>query len=156
MPTNTKSEKNNMRTKKKKPFLPVVITVCFYAVVVFTIPAVNDIRANRIVHELTEYHTPPNSKVVEMCAYSGKLIGNGDGMDYFGAILIKCDAEFDEVKQNYANSGFSVEKQESRLIEQLDKKTYFKTNITGGNYYIVYKLKWAENPLFWVFDLRGA
>lgn len=150
---------NSMQTKKKNILIPLIlgiIVVCICVSPFLIIPAVNDFRANKIVHELTEHPLPPNAKIIEMYSAAGKLVGNGDGMDYFGAILIQSDVGYATVKQNYAASGYFVEKQDGQLIKQTDKKLYFKTGITGDNYYIIYKSKWEENPLFWVFDIRGA
>lgn len=144
--------------KKKKIIIPLIlgiIAVCICISPFFVIPTVNDRKANAIVRKLTEHPLPPNTKIIEKYSAAGKLIGNGDGMDYFGAILIQSNAGFYAIQQNYADSGFSVERQAGRLIKQTDKNLNFKTEITDGNHYIVYKTEWAENPLFWVFDIRG-
>ena len=137
--------------------ISIVLLVPMLLLPFFAVPAINDMRAKKLMHTLFVGSIPgTNTHIAEMCHYAGKLVGNGDGMDYFGAILIQSDATLDELKQHYASLGISVEAQDGQLIKQLDKKYYFKTNITGNNYYIIYKLDYTDNPVFWIIDIRGA
>ena len=123
----------------------------------FIVPMLNDFRANKLVHKLMEYPWPPDSKVVEMHAYAGNFAGTGDGIEYFGALLVKSDLDIDEMTKHYAAyTDIIVKKQDGQQIKAVSGKNYnFRTNVSNGNYYIVYTFGYNKNPIFNFFDFRG-
>ena len=91
---------------------------------------------------------------------AGKLTGNGNGMQYFGAILIRSDLSLEELDAYY--SGYRsneweclVETQEGQSIEVIDHETLqFSEEIKDSGYYILYS--WGSgNSLLEELDIRG-
>lgn len=88
------------------------------------------------------------------------LFGNGNGMQYFGAILVKSEQPFEELLNYYEsynddNWHFIVEKQLKKDIQIIEHGNLsFQTNIKSNDYYIVYS--WGKgNSLFSDLDIRG-
>lgn len=145
----------------KKVLVIVVLTVViiFFSVLIAA-PTVNDNMAEKTANELADIPLPKSTELIESIHKAGKLVGNGNGMQYFGAILIKSELSLDELKEYYldfADNEWSciVENQintDIRIIEHA--KLAFKTDIDGNNYYIVYS--WGNNnTIFHEFDIRG-
>ena len=51
----------------------------------------NDEIAQKLEKWLLSTDLPDNTEIIDSISISGKLVGNGNGMQYFGAILIKTD-----------------------------------------------------------------
>ena len=131
------------------PICVIAVLVCFVAVF---IPLSNDRAAENIAKQL-ESSVPADTVIIESVSKAGKLTGNGNGMQYFGAVLIKSDLTPDELSDFY--SGAVVKKQTSQKIEVIEHVSLsFKTVIDGDNYYIVYKFGDSSLP-FANLDIRG-
>lgn len=142
-----------------------VIIVITLTIILFTLyivsPIVNDNAAKKTANELVEIPLPDNTEFMESIYEAGKLVGNGNGMQYFGAILIKSELSIDELKEYYAEFADNewtcvVENQINSNVDEriMDTTLTFKTDIVGNNYYIVYS--WGDNnTIFDGFDLRG-
>lgn len=129
------------------------------------VPAVltvmNDGIAKDVAEKLEAFPLPEQTELLETVSKAGKLTGNGNGMQYFGAVLLKSALPIDELKDHY--SGFSdngrmsiVEKQNGSQIGLIEHGSLaFETPVEGDGYYIVYS--WGSNggdPLC-DLDLRG-
>ena len=44
-----------------------------------------------MANELVHFRLPKNTELIESIYKAGKLVGNGNGMQYFGVILIKSE-----------------------------------------------------------------
>lgn len=142
-----------------------VIIVITLLIILFTLymvsPILNDNVAKKTADELLEIPFPDNTEFMESIYEAGKLDGCGNGMQYFGAILIKSELSLDELKEYYAEFADNewtcvVENQINSDIDKriMDETLTFKTDIVGNNYYIVYS--WGDNDtIFNEFDLRG-
>lgn len=142
----------------------VVIFVAL-TIVLFTLfiasPIVNDNVAKKTANELVDIPLPDNTEFMESIYEAGKLDGCGNGMQYFGAILIKSELSLDELREYYAEFADNewtcvVENQTNSDVDKriMDTTLTFKTDIVGENYYIVYS--WGDNhTIFHVFDIRG-
>lgn len=136
------------------------VAIIFLSVLIAA-PIVNDNIAKKTANELVDLPLPNNTEYVESIHKAGKLVGNGNGMQYFGAILIKSDLSLDELKEYYLQFADSewkciVENQINKNVEIMDEHTTltFKTDIKGNNYYIVYS--WGDNDtIFHELDIRG-
>ncbi|MDE6685873.1 MAG: hypothetical protein K2K17_00985 [Lachnospiraceae bacterium] len=136
----------------------VVIT---YIAIRIAAPIFNDNVAKKTAGELVDLPLPNNTEFIESIYEAGKIVGNGNGMQYFGAILIKSELSLDELKEYYG--AFTehdwecvVENQKTTNVEFFNGHTNvtFKTDIEGDDYYIVYS--WGSNDtIFHEFDLRG-
>ena len=96
---------------------------------------------------------------VQTCALP-ILTGNGNGMQYFGAILIRSELSLEELDVYYSDYRsneweYLVETQERQPIEVIDHGTLqFTEEIKDSGYYIVYS--WGSgNSLLEELDVRG-
>ena len=127
---------------------------------VISISFINNNIAYKVEKELCETPLPEKTELIESISRAGKLTGNGNGMQYFGAILIRSDLSLEELDAYY--SGYRsneweclVETQEGQSIEGIDHGTLqFAEEIKDRGYYIVYS--WgSENSLLDELDIRG-
>ena len=58
---------------------------------VISIPLINNHAAYKVEKALCEIPLPKETELIESLSQAGKLTGNGNGMQYFGAILIKSE-----------------------------------------------------------------
>lgn len=147
----------------KKTLVIIVLTVALlFLSILIAAPFVNDNVAKKTADELVDLPLPNNTEFIESIYEAGKLVGNGNGMQYFGAILIKSALSLEELKEYYL--GFAdndwtcvVENQINTDVAIRDGRIpslTFKTDIDGDNYYIVYS--WGNNnTIFHEFDMRG-
>ena len=131
------------------PICVIAVLVCFVAVF---IPLSNDRTAENIAKQL-ESSAPADTVIIESVSKAGKLTGGGNGMQYFGAVLIKSGLTPDELSDFYSDA--IVKKQTSQKIEVIEHVSLsFETVIDGDNYYIVYKFGDISLP-FANLDIRG-
>ena len=105
--------------------------VLFYAVIY----VVNDHIAKRMERQLLECPLPPNSEIIDSASIAGKLQGNGNGMQWFGIILIK--SEMDEVElSKWYNSSVNIEGTDDEIyvIKQETPKIFEYGNYRFKNY----------------------
>ena len=125
-----------------------------------SIPYINNYTAYKVERALCEIPLPEKAELIESLSQAGKLTGNGNGIQYFGAILIRSDLSWEELDAYY--SGYRsneweclVETQEGQHIEVIDHGTLqFTEEIKDSGYYIVYS--WGSgNSLLEELDIRG-
>ena len=109
---------------------------------------------------LCEIPLPEETELIESLSQAGKLTGNGNGMQYFGAILIRSDLSLEELDAYYSRYRSNeweclVKIQEGQSIEGIDHGTLqFAEEIKDRGYYIVYS--WGSgNSLLDELDIRG-
>lgn len=138
-----------------KKIIPIILLVVVFAV---SVPFVNDFSAKNVENSLLEIALPENAQMVESVSKAGKLVGNGNGMQYFGAMLIKSEQTLEELTAYYAdvNAEIVVKAQTSQEIACLEHaQLSFTAEITEEeNYYIVYLFGEGIAP-FSQMDLRG-
>ena len=64
---------------------------------VISIPLINNHTAYKVEKALCEIPLPEEPELIESLSQDGKLTGNGNGMQYFGAILIRSDLSLEEL-----------------------------------------------------------
>lgn len=123
-------------------------------------PVINDHAAKRAADELSRIPLPEKTELIEVKSAAGKLTGSGNGMQYFGAILIRSGLPLEELNtyySEYAEGGWScaVQKQEGKEILLIEHGNLeFETEISSDDYYIVYS--WGSgDSIFSELDLRG-
>ena len=110
--------------------------------------------------ELCETPLPEKTELIESISRAGKLTGNGNGMQYFGAILIQSELSLKELDDYYSDHRsneweYLVEIQEGQSIDVIDHETLnFGKEINDAGYYIVYSWE-NENSLLKELDIRG-
>ena len=125
-----------------------------------SIPRVNDHIAKQTMTELAQVPMPEQTECIEKVSAAGKLSGNGNGMQYFGAILIRSELSLEELDAYYSRYRSNeweclVKIQEGQSIEGIDHGTLqFAEEIKDRGYYIVYS--WGSgNSLLDELDIRG-
>lgn len=145
----------------KKIFGIIVLTaVTIILSVLMITPIINNNMAEKTADELVDLPLPNNTEFIESIYKAGKLVGNGNGMQYFGAILIKSELSLDELKEYYLEFADNewkciVENQTDTEVEIIEHTNLtFKADIEGNDYYIVYS--WGDNnTIFHELDIRG-
>ena len=127
---------------------------------VISIPLINNHTAYKVEKALCEIPLPEETELIESLSQAGKLTGNGNGMQYFGAILIKSELSLEELDAYYSEYRsneweYLVEVQEGQSIEVIDHGgLQFSEEIKGSGYYIVYS--WGSgDSLLQELDMRG-
>lgn len=126
----------------------------------------NNEIANRTTEELANIQLPENTQMVDTISIAGKVSGNGNGMQYFGAVLLKTnlsEEELDTYYQQYRgnSSKFLIKKQETEKIEVIDKPGYYFQTFNEEDkekYYILYSYGSADGIFLedlLELDLRG-
>lgn len=142
---------------KKKIALVAIVIILLVALAV-SVPLVNDFSAKNVEESLVEIALPDNTQMVESISKAGKLVGNGNGMQYFGAMLIKSELTREELSVYYSqkNADIVVKEQKTQEIACAEHaRLSFATQITDTeNYYIVY-LFGEGIALFAQLDFRG-
>lgn len=149
--------------KISKIAIPIIAFVVSFVVLILSIMSIyiiNDFRAIRVKKQLLEIPLPQKTQLVESVSKAGKLSGNGNGMQYFGAILIHSDLTFNELKTYYSTftedkwKGLRIEKQKGQIIEVCHGSMRFSTTVDSQKYYIVYLWNF-NNSEFLDLDIRG-
>lgn len=128
-----------------------IILIVFMVIIIgliavpFVISGQNDKAAQNIVKEIKSIPVPDNTSIVDEISAAGKLSGNGEGMQYFGAVLLESELSLEDLQAyygKYAESKYSniVACQENKRIKVVEhKELNFKAEIDkDNNYYIVY------------------
>ena len=152
--------KNKLRLWIRVAMVFVAVVLLLFSVV---IPFVNNAIALGVENDLKSIPLPEKTELIESISKAGKLVGNGNGMQYFGAILIKSDLlpeDLDAYYQKYRTGQFDW-----LIIGQLDNDILavehgdlaFRHDEYGVGYYTVYT--WGSAPDWlrdWLdTDLRG-
>ena len=98
---------------KKKWFFIIPIVALLIALspiaAYFGIVAANNSIANRVEKELKSYPLPEDTLFLDSVSLAGKLVGNGNGMQYMGSILVISDLTEEELYEYYSQSFGNVE-----------------------------------------------
>ncbi len=145
----------------KKVFIMIVcIPAAIFLFLLAAAPMANDRAARKTADRLAALPLPDNTELIEAVHRAGKLVGNGNGMQYFGAILIKSGLPLEELKEYYTKYAEAewdciVENQTGADVKVIEHtELAFQTNVAGENYYIVYS--WGDHhSIFHELDLRG-
>lgn len=105
---------------------------------------------------------PPGTTYIESFSKADKIVGNGNGIQYLGGILIRSDQPIEELKNYYhayakKDWEFLVESQvgNTLILEGEITRLKLKSEVNGEHYYIVYS--WGDpSPLLMELDFtRG-
>ena len=144
---------------KKLKLVGILVAVVLIGGVI-SIPFINNHTAYKVEKTLCEIPLPEETELIESVSQAGKLMGNGNGMQYFGAILIRSDLSLEELDVYY--SGYRsneweclVETQEGQFIEVINHGALqFSEEIEDSGYYITYSWE-SGNSLLEELDIRG-
>lgn len=132
------------------------IVLCF----IISIPIVNDYCAYMVEKELCATPLPENTQLIDSVSKAGKLTGNGNGMQYLGAILIQSELTMEQLDSYYSHYReneweYLVTVQTSRDLSFIElDQLRFSQEVTADGYYIVYS--WGKGiKLYEMLDMRG-
>ena len=91
-----------------------------------SIMLVNNGIAYNTFKELKSIELPPNTKIEWSESKAGKLVGSGNGMQYFGSILVDSDLSENELKEYYEKYNKYVE------VVPLQENNSFKITMQGN------------------------
>lgn len=85
----------------KKVFI--IIGIIFFIIFILACPyIINNITLSNFSKQLFSVSLPSDSILIEKKALCGKLIGNGDGMDFLAVMLIKSSKDLDELQEHFS------------------------------------------------------
>ena len=160
--------------EKRKNRLRSIIRVCMVAVAIVLlvvavgIPIANNAVALGIQRELEALPMPADTTVQDAVSAAGKLVGSGNGMQYFGAVLLHSSLSYEELDGHFA--AYRTGLFDCRLEAQTDVdicpggqalngdfSLSFSEAVSGEGYYILYT--WGSAPAAlrdWLnMDMRG-
>lgn len=146
----SEKQKNKARGWIRVTMVFVAVLLLFFSVV---IPIINNAIALGIENKLKDVPLPPDTMLVESISKAGKLVGNGNGMQYFGAVLIKSELTADELLAYYADYDCSLSPQASSNVSIVDRELAYRHDEYGVGYYTVYR--WGSAPN-WLRDLLNT
>ena len=141
-----------------------IVVIAFYP----TIHVVNNSIAQGLENQLLNCELPPHSELIDSASVAGKMLDNGNGMQWFGFILIRSGMSEDMLLEWYnnhlcveKNDMIYVIKQETPYIFE-DKDYQFKSYTDGNSLYQIQLYRntpVGTEPSIWEsilnFDLRG-
>lgn len=131
----------------------IAVLLLFFAVVV---PIINNAIALDVEKELKKLPLPDKTELIESTSIAGKITGNGNGMQYFGAVLLKSDLSLEELNTYYLphREGLFdclIAPQTEAAISVVDESLSFRhEDYSDGNYYVLYT--WGSAPK-WLWDI---
>lgn len=139
-----------MKKAKKIIFL---LLICLLLLFPIMIPIINNVIAIQTMNDVCRVPLPEKTEFIEKISTAGKFTGNGNGMQYLGAILIKSELSENDLKNRY--SGYAGNDRTYYVCPQKDKEIKqaenyalkFNADVTGDDYYIVYSYGGCENDL---------
>jgi len=154
--------KNRLRHVIRVTMVAIAVLLLFFAL---GIPVMNNAVALGIENDLKKLPLPPQTEIVESTSVASKLTGNGNGMQYFGAVLLSSELSADELYDHYRayRKGLYdclIEPQSGNTIcpagQELRSGSVdlsFRSSVEGEGYYILYS--WGDAPA-WLRELLNT
>ncbi|WP_336647700.1 hypothetical protein [Microbacterium sp. MMO-10] len=124
-----------------------------------TITLVNDASARSVESSLRALPLPERTELVDSTSRAAKIVGNGNGMQYLGALLIRSDESAVELQAFYDAQSIpgdlTVAVAPSGRLNDFHGAGGFLDEPGEAGTFVVYA--WGEGPgeVFEEFDLRG-
>jgi len=138
-----------------------ITIIAFLVLFIVSIPFVNNYTATIIETKLRDLPLPEKSSYIESVSQAGKLAGNGNGMQFFGAILIESEMSIDELNKFYSDYNndrlnLIIDEQDSQQIKFIEhSELIFNCELNQNkNYFILYAWGKGIEP-FCSLDVRG-
>jgi len=121
-----------------------LILILLPVIIYISITFVNNGIAYNTLKDLKNIELPPNTKIQSSHWQAGKLVGNGNEMQYFGSIVVSSDLCEDELEEYYKSFDKYID------VEDLQNNNDYKITLQGNrnpeNEFINFLLD---------FDIRG-
>ena len=90
-------EKNIQSRRLKNALVASLLVLALLLMLIpLSIPLVNNGWAAQVKNRLIETPLPENAQCIDSLSCAGKLTGNGNGMQYLGAILIRSELTYEK------------------------------------------------------------
>lgn len=144
-----------------KKAIPILIVVFLLIIPWLVGPIVNNQTARGIVRGIVAIPTPKNTDIVETVYKAGDLTEAGEGVEFFGAALLKTKLTLPELTKHYNRYSsdsikyYVVEQPESKVdvIEKDPPRFLSMLNTGTHDYYMVYAWGSSDQLISW-FDIR--
>jgi hypothetical protein len=135
--------------------LGVVLIIAGFAV---SVPVVNDATARDVEAALLSRPLPGGTERIDSTAQAGKLVGNGNGMQYLGALLIRSGQSLEQLRSYYRaydDPAVTVISTTGTEISEFHGASGFLDRPGEAGTFVVYA--WGHGPGWFYedFDLRG-
>ena len=133
---------------RKKILKRIIISIlCSPILLYIGVVIANNCIADSVEKELKSIPLPPNTEYVDSISIAGKIFGNGNGMQYYGAVLITSELTEEELREYYReydedydgqdyDNLFSVNKQETDVVIEYGRWRFKKFDNSKNNYVI--------------------
>ncbi len=151
----------------KKSIVVVALIILFPILIYTAIVITNNCIADGIEKELKGIALPDSTELVDSMSIAAKITGNGNGMQYYGMILVTSDLSKDELKEYYNRHSEHIDvfKQETATVfddSYLINYTFENFDPSKNNYMIycfdANTSDWMDNGFFEELldlDIRG-
>ena len=129
-----------------KSFLRIIaFSIIFIICVELVIVLINNQIADGIKKELIRTQSIPEIQIIESISIAGKIFGNGNGIQYTGAILVKSTISQNRIKEYYTS--FFPECIVLSLKQSQLAKYFHFSQATDSVYYIISITRDVESGL---------
>lgn len=149
--------------------IAVIVVVVLPIAGMIVISLQNDAAARGVEDRLAALPLPPETVLVDSYSKAAKLVGNGNGMQYLGAILISSELPLADLTAFYAEQAqlmdddpasefplaIQVEQSASSTLRDIRQVSDFLSQAQGAGSYVVYVWGDGPSPIHEEFDLRG-
>ncbi|MFT3799399.1 hypothetical protein [Microbacterium sp.] len=164
--------KSHHRRRVDAGVIALVIIVCVLAApitVSIVISLQNDAVARSVKDQLISLPLPPDSTLIDSYSEAGKLVGNGNGMQYLGAILIQSELSTTELESHYQAQAtvldearvseypvtITVERGNATQLSEIRSLSGFLAEADQAGRYVVYEWGYTSSWVLKDWDLRG-
>jgi hypothetical protein len=153
--------------KVSKAALGVLIGAAVVGLLVLNImitPLMNNLGAKKEMNRIKNTPLPEQTEIVETFYLAGNLNGNGNKMNFYGAVLIHSELSLEELEEHYSayrkgKYDLLLQHQESQQLEEIERNFGFDdtidADVSDGKYYLVYTWGHGIPPFNHMIDLRA-
>lgn len=127
----------------KKGRIAVIACILLVLLVYPMIHFANNHIAKKLENRLLQCPLPPNTQIIESTSVAGKMLGNGNGMQWFGILLVKSNLDEKQLSEWYYREmeigdgdELSVTEQETRYVFEFGNVLFAKEEDFDGCYQI--------------------
>ena len=137
-----------MKTVRRRLLILMIVVIALSSIAYIGIVVTNNAIADRIEKDLVTYPLPTKTEFVDSISIAGRLAGNGNGMQYMGAILVDSDLSEEELEEYYSSEFdyIEVRKQETANIDFIHARNYSFSGFSERNKSSCYSITcWDSN-----------
>ena len=120
-----------------------------------SIPLINNHIAYKVEKALCEIPLPEETELIESLSQAGKLTGNGNGMQYFGAILIRSELSLEELDAYYSDYRSKKKVDGSWNISEAEMLDIFAYNVSTKDVVSSGKTSWSATGNEKYYEVTG-